>query len=1557
MVKKCMAAFLAAVLLANSTITGLAAAGSGNSAGNGIEVSTEKQENRGQTGSTAVTPTDSDAEKPEAEKAEIRYTVLPEELEDKAEVDGPEEAVIGKSLKFSVKPEDGYEIESVTADGSELEGNKTLLGNTFRYELEEVTGDHDIEITLCEKNETGTKQPQKTAVLNSSRKSDSNAVYVSENGNDTTGDGSEEKPFATLAKAVKKIGTSGEGGTIEVLTDLEAEAYTFIGGSVEITIDGNGNTIRRAEGFARHNDLSRGAYNPALIEVANGAKLILRDITLDDCNRTEAEKYEEQLTGEGDKKNEERVQDAIIAAYGDGKGTIVLGSGATLKNFGGMSAVRIGGNTDSDGQWYGSTLIMEPGSQIIDDALGEDGRKGGFGAVWSQGGYVEMQESSSICNIDGRVLYSEDGGTALINGEIANITSNNTMKYYSGASNGGFGGIVAYAEGKSKITLGETGAIREIASFDQNSADVAFLLVGSTYEMLQGSSIKDINTIGLIDSNESRMIIDGEVSNCHTKKVFFRMRGGGETVFELGENGLITESSTTDAGIIYLNGGKPVITISGEISNITAGEAIFISNNGSKPNGVCTVTETGKIKNITGTAILAGDPSKVSVNGGEISGCGGYAIHYGSTGGSLVEINEGSRIEGNRNGKAQIYVKEVQKIGATDLVQHVKIASGTLIGNQDVDLPSGTVTLDEEYADVGLGNAGSEAADRIKEEFAAGTEHEDWTVVSENALWLKPSENEIHFTIERPGTAKKTGLFAAYVALNADGKPEAGENVQLMEVENTDPIDVTLSGLTPDTAYALMFVNNAEYTLSPDDITIYTGGGQGAETSETGFPEVTLTGSVDKITALEVNGNDTGLSGDEAMEYLLSLFHVTYMDTDGTVITDDTEAGEYKAVLEPNDPGMQIRINGNEIAGYETGTLIVRYTADIEDAQSGNSTYPLASEEPAEAVEHAVAVSKKWLNIREADYYINNDEDREISDTSGISLLDDSLLLEDESDRRQYLMEQRAEKFLGAPSDPAMGYKYDFHYLDLVDANNGNAWVSASYGSVVYLPYPEGTDASTEFHLIHFQDLHREYGISGQAEVEEAIRGTRVEEMTVEKKDAGLRFETERAGFSPFALVWEVPQNSVTIQYLDAEDNSAIANPVIRKFETGTAYDVTEETEKTFQGYTPDRVEGTVKGSALNEDIIIRVYYKKVVVPPTEYTITIRYMDKESGMEIAAPAVLTYQEGTAYDVTEEAGKEISGYTLDHVDGNVKGDSLNSDMEIRVFYSKNEVPPAEYTITVNYLEKTSQKKLAEPFVTTAAAGSAYDVSEQAGLKISGYVLSGVEGNVKGEHIDGNVVIRVYYVADRTDSDDNDDDDSGRAVYTVGTNGNWVHVDPENTNAAISGPVPEGATPTTAPEYHQWKFILNNGTAVSGKWAYVKNPYAVGDQPKEGWFYFNARGIMQYGWFFDTAAQKWYYLHRNSDGMLGTMMEGWHYDDQDGKWYYLKPGSGEMLTGWQEIGGKWYYLSPDPVAVTWDYNSETGGWTYNGTAARPFGSMYSNEITPDGYRVDDTGAWVK
>lgn len=171
------------------------------------------------------------------------------------------------------------------------------------------------------------------------------------------------------------------------------------------------------------------------------------------------------------------------------------------------------------------------------------------------------------------------------------------------------------------------------------------------------------------------------------------------------------------------------------------------------------------------------------------------------------------------------------------------------------------------------------------------------------------------------------------------------------------------------------------------------------------------------------------------------------------------------------------------------------------------------------------------------------------------------------------------------------------------------------------------------------------------------------------------------------------------------------------------------------------------------------------------------------------------------------------------------------------------------------------------------------------------------------------------------------------YTVGTNGNWELVNPEHS---------------------EWIFTLNGGIRLVSRWA--KLDYANGDVNKNGWYHFNSHGIMDFGWFRDEKLD-WYYCNTEHDGWLGKMQMGWHYDEADKHWYYLDPATGIMQTGWHEINGKWYYFAPTTSANTYEYDSVNERWFYkSNSVVRPMGSMYQNETTPDGYRVDANGAWI-
>ena len=957
---------------------------------------------------------------------------------------------------------------------------------------------------------------------------DPNAVYVSNSGNDTTANGSQEDPYATLAKAV---GEAEDGATIELLSNLTTSKLALIS-EKSITIDGNNFTITRDKDFQSTTDLGRGGYNPAMIEVANNSTLTLTNITLDDAYITKGTDFLEQKTGENKGDNSQKVQDAIIAAYSGG-GTIILDDGTTLKNFGGMSAIRVGGQYNSNPNLpVTSQVIMKSGSQIIDD-LNSGDRKGGVAAIWSQGGNVVMEAGASITDIDGRAIYLEDGGNATVNGSIQNITANSVMTSdpatgsdRGGGASGGFGGIAVAALGNSHFTLESAGSISDIKTDpnDVRGGDVAIWLAPGSFIMEENSRMENIQTIGLVDNNGGIIEIGGTLSNCELRNVFFRMRGTQST-FILQETGTITNCTTSDVALIYLNGGKPTIEIAGTIDGIDK-PALFISNNGSKKDGSITLTETGVITNVDGYGMRLEDPSKVTIEG-TITNCSSYALQYYPKGDqSLLTIKSTATIENNNGGMAQ--VRAQNSLPATNAQEHIVIEPGGLDGNKTVDLTAFDVTLDEDYAAVKLGNANAAAVTSIEEELSTNPDYTEWETYGSSAIWMQPSESSFHFTTDRPtgflgtgGIEPGRGLYVAYVPLQDDGTPDANAEVKLEEIVNQETLDITLDNLTAGTSYAVMLVMSDEYVLRPDDITIYTGG------DEEGFPSWTMENTKPGKGDVRV-GEDTA---SYTLANLEELFTVSYYDSEGTALTDDHTPGVYAARFNLSDAAPAslkiesdgsvtgLTIGGNTVRVAD-GTLTIRYVSNEDEASDNELTEPVVSQVPETLEDMAVAV------IQDGATYHTNGSNSGLGESNGeIHLMFDDLLPTGtggaSTDRIQMLIE-KAERDNVLSFD---GMDYQFKYLDLVDYSNGNAWVSTDKDITIYWPYPAGTDKDTKFTLLHFTGLHREYSLGDEDSLQEQIDASVIEKVSVEKTEQGIQFtlesDAENGSFSPFALVWE----------------------------------------------------------------------------------------------------------------------------------------------------------------------------------------------------------------------------------------------------------------------------------------------------------------------------------------------------------------------------------------------------------------------------------------------------
>ncbi len=157
---------------------------------------------------------------------------------------------------------------------------------------------------------------------------------------------------------------------------------------------------------------------------------------------------------------------------------------------------------------------------------------------------------------------------------------------------------------------------------------------------------------------------------------------------------------------------------------------------------------------------------------------------------------------------------------------------------------------------------------------------------------------------------------------------------------------------------------------------------------------------------------------------------------------------------------------------------------------------------------------------------------------------------------------------------------------------------------------------------------------------------------------------------------------------------------------------------------------------------------------------------------------------------------------------------------------------------------------------------------------------------------------------TSSNDSDgDSDSGEPAGTS-TRG-------KNSDGSENGSWTKNADGT-------WHFKkAGSGKDAASEWVFIRNPYAGAGQELNSWFRFDAAGNMMTGWFLDSDG-RWYYLNPVSDNTLGRMMTGW-------KWIAGKDGKLRC-----------YYFEE----------------TSNGHR----GAMYSNAKTPDGYTVNEEGAWT-
>lgn len=524
-------------------------------------------------------------------------------------------------------------------------------------------------------------------------------VYVSATGSDETGDGTREKPYASLSKAADYVNNSNAGTefTAHVMSDLTSTACGRFCKSVTIVGEGGKWTITRGANFAQLQDNARSTYNPAILEIAVPASyMTVRNLTLDDAGIAQGSRFVQQST-DGSGGNGDIVQDAIIASYAYEPCAINL-YGVTLANFGGMSAIRVTSST---------TLNMDASSSIIgggtNSASKASGDYGTAGAIWCQGATANM--NGTISGVTGRAIYI-DGGTAAVGGTIKNITAD------SNAWQGDSGTAIHVRNGSSATLTGTIGGSADEENNTKGSA--VFIDSGCTFSMENGSVVQNLKSNGIY-CNGGTLTINGEITGLKGRKNPVTVTGG-TAVCTLGTSGNI-HGNEGSYGAIYIQSCKTV-DIYGNISEnvCSRGGAIGLPGHG---NAIVNMYDGATIKNNTAKKTGGGLEVKqlavFTMYGGEISGNtagehgGGISLDCDNGGNTVGQvIIKGGVIKDNTMGSGISNDLSISNRGGHfgSVANYLSVASEAELGDENIYFAVGGKTVSA-TRNTELGNASS----------------------------------------------------------------------------------------------------------------------------------------------------------------------------------------------------------------------------------------------------------------------------------------------------------------------------------------------------------------------------------------------------------------------------------------------------------------------------------------------------------------------------------------------------------------------------------------------------------------------------------------------------------------------------------------------------------------------------------------------------------------------------------------------------------------------------------------------------------------------------------
>jgi len=605
--------------------------------------------------------------------------------------------------------------------------------------------------------------------------------YVSEYGSDATGDGSHDNPWATLARTAEAInGETGYSYLVYVMSDLTSTACArYYDNNVTITSLGDTPfTVTRGTPFAEINDTYRSYYNPAMLEInarlptPAPTSLTLSNITFDD-----AYKYEGSTFSYANNTNGQTcVQDGIIASYA-GVCTIILDDGATLENFGGMTAIRAAG----------ANVIMNSGSLITDVGANAnttrtnstgitDWTGHGEAAVSVNYGSFFMYNGAQITNIANATAVKLMGTyKCFIDGEIANMIGNKGYTPDLGSDGRGMKNAVQF--NGTTLSPGyydsNTGVLDLTSASDPGSA-----IIGKNANI--HNNLTKSGTVAVNRSTGISVEIYGKINN--------NTGGTGSTLSLAGTNGgglyIVAGGTIILEDPCEIIGNKVVGGSYGGAASVQQYNSKLIMNGGTISGNTASVANTGGIV-VSKTSNAFPNTTSFVMNGGTIDN-GPYGVilyESGSDGtngtvalnGGLASVIVGGTVAyGNSNGRFLYLDNNAQLMGA---------GYASVAGRQVTPIS----------ADFNIGNPNMANYASIRSALQGWTMPADSNVV---AFWMQKTSGTAVFSVPTPTTGYSSTINVYFVAVQgtlANGAVNAASPVKILPTTRDGSGNVVVS--------------------------------------------------------------------------------------------------------------------------------------------------------------------------------------------------------------------------------------------------------------------------------------------------------------------------------------------------------------------------------------------------------------------------------------------------------------------------------------------------------------------------------------------------------------------------------------------------------------------------------------------------------------------------------------------------------------------------------------------------------------------------------------------